>query len=261
MLSGESQVKTLNHIKAWCNHYEVDEQSLMGRFLFVPIVPQLANKADVDGLIHYLHSRVPHGVPTVIYIDTLQRSISGGDPNDFKSMSVVVENLEYLGKMMNGPVVLIAHPAKGKKGGEVMGSSVVGNDSAAQWDVMCYEKGKPVICASHPKAIRRLRVTRQKGSDLVLSFDARVITVPIGGEDQFGRPRSGGVLLADESGAGMVNTTPLADGQDELIHTLHAGGMSQTQIAFDLGVSRHRVRMVLAKKDTKNTTNHANAGA
>jgi hypothetical protein len=34
----------------------------------------------------------------VIYVDTLQRSIVGVDPNDFKPMSLVMENVERLGR-------------------------------------------------------------------------------------------------------------------------------------------------------------------
>jgi len=106
-LCGESQELTTAHAMAWCREHGVDPADTRTRFLLLPRAPALLIEHDVDALIAHLRERIPPGMGAVIYIDTLQRAISGTDPNDFKTMSVVMENAEKL----------IAHPAKGKKGG------------------------------------------------------------------------------------------------------------------------------------------------
>lgn len=157
-LAGESQELTTTHALAWCKLNDIDPSNARTRFYLVPKTPNLLVDTDVDGLIRHLQGVVPEGV----------------DPNDFKPMSRVVENTERLGMALKAPVVLVAHPTKGKKGGEALGSSVLGNSNSSQWDIVCYEGGAKVQCQNHPKAIRQISVTRHKGTDGMESFQATI---------------------------------------------------------------------------------------
>jgi AAA domain/Homeodomain-like domain len=243
-LCGESQELTTAHAMAWCHEHDVDPADARTRFLLLPRAPALLNEHDVDALIAHLRERIPSDMGAVIYIDTLQRAISGTDPNDFKTMSVVMENAEKLGKALHAPVIVIAHPAKGKKGGEALGSSVFGNDNAAQWEITCIgSDGKPVKCSDHPKAERRIRVTRYKGSDSVETLRARLHKVPIGFRDDFGQERTGGVL--QQAVCTEVRQEPSEDERAAKAKAKAAEGWSERKIAEDLGVSRHQVRKYL----------------
>jgi hypothetical protein len=241
-LCGESQELTTAHAMAWCREHDVDPADTRTRFLLLPRAPALLNEHDVDALIEHLRTRIPPDMGAVIYIDTLQRAISGTDPNDFKTMSVVMENAEKLGKALHAPVIVIAHPAKGRKGGEALGSSVFGNDNAAQWEITCHDGEKQVRCSDHPTAERRIRVTRYKGSDSIETLRARLHKVPIGFQDDFGQERTGGVLQR----AATVNTTPRAGvALPEQVAALHAQGQGEQKIADQLGISRYQVRKYL----------------
>jgi DNA-binding NarL/FixJ family response regulator len=95
-----------------------------------------------------------------------------------------------------------------------------------------------------------LSVTRIKGSENVHSLNAKVLTMPIGGEDKHGRPRIGGVLVPHEGAASQVNTTPLAVSEEdvEAIRLLaESGGYSQKKIAEELGITEYRVKKALGR--------------
>lgn len=197
-LCGEFPELTITHAMAWCKQHGVDPADTSTRFIYSDLVPNLTSREDIERLIPHIRELLPPNGKAVIYIDTLQRAASGSDLNSFKEMSAVVENLEFLGKQINAPVVLAAHPPK-NGGDDPLGSSVMGNATGSMWEIRCANStGKTVKGKNDANAKRVVRVTRHKGTAPEAKFSARIESVAIGGEDDHGRPYTGALLVKDK---------------------------------------------------------------
>lgn len=218
-LSGEFQSLTLHHAKAWEIAHEAQPDP--GRFMFSDLVPQLMNRDDIDLVIPELRRLLPDNGKAVIYIDTLQRAVTGAELNSAKEMSTAIENVEYLGMALKSPIVFAAHPPKGSNPDDPLGSSVVGNATGAMWEMHCVDgNGKKACKYLPPNALHLTRVTRYKGEAATGKFYSRIEAREIGGKDDYDRPYTG-ALLVQEKGQGaqgvpMINRTPHENNPDDM---------------------------------------------
>jgi hypothetical protein len=115
-------------------------------------------------------------------------------------MHTAVENAEFIGKELNAPLVIAAHPPKGdKKGGTVSGSGVVDNASAALWSIQRIPKAD----LKDPR--RKASVLRNKSGGEGSAVNLHIESVDIPGPESFGKPLTGAVVVPDAS----LSTTPL----------------------------------------------------
>ena len=106
-----------DRIAAWEHHH----QKSAGRLEIINEPLPLMNRADTE---QFLTELAFDGIrPKLIFIDTLSRSMAGGDENAQKDMSLVVENLEAIQKATGAAVVIIHHTTKTGRG--YRGSSVM----------------------------------------------------------------------------------------------------------------------------------------
>jgi hypothetical protein len=247
-LCGEFPELTWQHIQAWCKRHGVDIEEVIGkRFIFAELTPNLLDRDDVLLLAHKLRMLLADDAQPIIYIDTWQRATLGEEQIGSKEMGQAIMNAELLGKELGAPIVIAAHPAKGG-GTDAMGSSVVGNATGAQWHAGCVGKGGALVpCQGKPSGtLRGFRVVRNKGTAPDAQFVARIEGQQIGGEDAYGRPYSGGILVLSEAKTvPTISLTPMRSDRSHLavLRLLRdRPGISLAGMATELGRSKSQVQ-------------------
>jgi AAA domain len=191
-LCGEDQEGALANAEAWCKQNGVDPGDPCTRIIFVPLTPNLLDESDCRSLVLHIRQKLPEGARPVIFLDTWQRSTSGGGQNEDKDMQTAIKNAEFIGKELGGPVVAASHPPKGNMT-TISGSGVIENSSVAIW------KMEPKSNSQRQVTVTRIKGAGQ-GSQILCHIETRVID----GLDNYGCARKGAVLLKDELGIGAL---------------------------------------------------------
>ncbi len=199
---GEDLEGALQNLHALYQREGMDPDDKTPRFIFIPAVPNLLDEYETKAFINSVRKLLPAGAKPVIAIDTWQRATKDAPMNDDVAMQKGMHNAELIGRELNCPVLIPAHPPKGSNNLSVAGSSVVENGSVALWYMKKPErapKGK-----QWGKLDREIRVDRIKGPGFdTVSFvriTKRKILDKDGNElkDNLGRPLTGAVLTPIE---------------------------------------------------------------
>jgi hypothetical protein len=116
-VAGEGSAGMGPRVEAWVEGFGADPPD--GRFLLFPEPVNLLDPAQVGDVAEWgaVHK------PTLVVIDTLARSMVGGDENSARDMGVAIDGAERI-RMASGGTVLLVHHT-GKDGIDVRGSSAL----------------------------------------------------------------------------------------------------------------------------------------
>jgi hypothetical protein len=109
--AAEGSAGLSQRVSAWKEHQGIGGISLPVHFLTEPV--NLLNALDVAAFLSAVDS-LQHA-PVLIIIDTLARSMAGGDENSAKDVGLVIENADKIRRATGATVLLIHHTAKGSE--------------------------------------------------------------------------------------------------------------------------------------------------
>lgn len=115
-IAGEGESGYYARYNAWLKHCGHKKQ---GKFQLVANALQLLKTGDVDAFIEEARDYSP----AAVIIDTLARSMVGGDENNQKDMGLFVYGCDMIRKALNCTVIVVHHT--GKTGDSERGSSVL----------------------------------------------------------------------------------------------------------------------------------------
>ena len=105
-------------------------------FALVTVAPELGRReSDADRLARDILDQVPADFrPRLVILDTLARSMVGGDETGAAGMGVFIDNAERLGGILNATVMPIHHMGKDVSQG-MRGSSALLGAADAIWEI------------------------------------------------------------------------------------------------------------------------------
>jgi Bifunctional DNA primase/polymerase, N-terminal/AAA domain len=229
--------------EAWCtknrDHCSYNEQTKRwqlkdpSRIQFIDMTINLLDEDEVFEFgmaVTRLKKKIEEekGKPTrVIFVfDTWQRvtaAAEGGQSND-ESIQKAAGNLEALGRALNGPCIIAAHPPK-SNANTMSGSAITENRSDSVWQVFNKEGMNGEVL---PPNIRRLMLTRSKGSEIFVHKDFMFSPIDIAGVDKFGQQRKS-VAVDYRGGSSTKNPA-----QDEKTETQKADDLSLMRLIRDV---------------------------
>ncbi len=115
-IAGEGQSGYYARYKAWLTHCGYKKS---GQFMLAPRAVQLLKPNEVSEFIN----EAAEIKPAVVFIDTLARSMVGGDENSQKDMGLFISGCDQIREQLGCAVVIIHHT--GKTGDNERGSSVL----------------------------------------------------------------------------------------------------------------------------------------
>jgi hypothetical protein len=190
---GEAVSGTRLRLEAWVKQHGIEARG----FAIVPLAPNLMFPEQVKEFIRaILDERRANGFdPGLVVIDTLHRSMAGGDENSAKDMSVVIASIAAIQREIGCTVVLIHHAGKDVDRGS-RGSSAVPADTDSLLTV-----------TRHPGTMTcTLRVERHKDADSGQVFPLRLVKVELPVNPKTLESRSSLVVTLDTQ-----PTIPLSD--------------------------------------------------
>jgi hypothetical protein len=111
-------------VRPWLDHHRLDDVP----FVIVPRAVNLLDETDVERLITTLDALVAmHGQPVLVVVDTLARSMTGGDENSAQDMGRAVAVGDRLRDRFNAATALIHHCGKDQSKGSRGSSSLLGS--------------------------------------------------------------------------------------------------------------------------------------
>lgn len=211
-LFGEGQHGAPKRISAWLQHFGRQPRSLEDRFIPVPRVADLLDNKAVILLVRDLKRLSP----SLVIIDTLARSMVGGDENSSRDMGLVIAASERIMSEVRAAVMLLHHPAKATKGGMRGHGSLHG---ATDTELHAVKKNDRVT----------VKIVKQKDGEDGAGFRSRL--TPVSRTDSV-------VLVPDgteSSSAGAVDSA----GEEMLLDALpDSGGMGATEWWTTAGVKK-----------------------
>lgn len=168
-------------MRGWARNNEADFPE--DRFLAIPQFPSLVDTEQVDAWIELLQEHLGDR-PTVLVIDTWQRLTAGHGQSEDDAMSIAAQNLERLGKALNGPILAAFHPPKS---GDltILGSGIIENVTTAIWFLTKEDvKGAEL----------ELEVSRIKGRPEIAWKQYNIKQVDLGEDDEHGDPMTAAVI-------------------------------------------------------------------
>ncbi len=148
-------------VNAWLIHHECDPEHPA---IFLPTAIQLLDGASVGALVDLVCNRLPPDCRLIV-LDTLARSMVGGDENTAKDMGIVISAVDIIARETAAFVLLVHHTGKNLEAGMRGSSALLGavdtaieiaGDSTAFRVAISAQKDAELIppwwCALHPVA-------------------------------------------------------------------------------------------------------------
>lgn len=138
-VASEAARGMLKRIVASLGHHGLDRTL---PFALLTIAPDLGQReSDADGLADEILAQIPPSFdPQLIILDTLARSMVGGDESGSASMGIFVENAGRLAKKLGAAILVIHHMGKDRLRG-MRGSSALLGAIEALWKIDPEEPG------------------------------------------------------------------------------------------------------------------------
>lgn len=126
-IASEMGIRAMRRVRAWTDTRLGDATELRVRFVCVPCVVNLLNSFEVDRLIVTIESLLPvFGRPSMVVIDTLARSMVGGDENSAQDMGRAVSVGDQLRDIFGAATVVVHHSGKTTASGARGSSALLG---------------------------------------------------------------------------------------------------------------------------------------
>lgn len=120
---GEGVPGTKLRVAAWLQHHGIAEQRVPG-FRMIPCAINLMDRAEAQRLILTVvdENKQTRFNPKLVIVETLHRSMSGGDENSAKDMGVVIANAAIIQRELGCTLLPVHHAGKDAERG-LRGSS------------------------------------------------------------------------------------------------------------------------------------------
>ena len=161
---------------AWCRHHKLPA----GKLFFIAVAPNLLDTADVAEIV----AAVAEVQPVLIVVDTLARTMIGGDENTQRDMGLFVAACDRLRLATAGTVLVVHHT--GRNGNHERGSTVLRGAS------------DQVISIDNDDGLIRLACEKSKDSAGFPQRGLRLVTVETGRLLEDGAPETSCVVLPSD---------------------------------------------------------------
>lgn len=228
-----------SRVLAWCRHHKLPA----GEIRFIAVAPNLLNVGDVAEIV----TTVAEVRPVLVIIDTLARTMVGGDENTQRDMGLFVAACDNL-RLATGCTVLVVHHT-GRTGNHERGSTVL-RGAADQ-----------VISIDNDDSLIRLACEKSKDSAGFPQRGLRLVTVETGRLLEDGTPETSCVVLPSDQ---VIMAGTLTRNGRTLLETLalevfQTAGASAKQLIDSTAmksstfyrVASQLVKDGLARQDTK----------
>lgn len=166
-----------SRVLAWCRHHKLPA----GDIRFIAVAPNLL---DMTGDVAEIVATVAEVRPVLLIIDTLARTMVGGDENTQRDMGLFVAACDRL-RLATGCTVLVVHHT-GRNGSHERGSTVL-RGAADQ-----------VISIDNDDSLIRLACEKSKDSAGFPQRGLRLVTVETGRTLEDGTPETSCVVLPSD---------------------------------------------------------------
>lgn len=161
---------------AWCRHHKLPP----GQLYFIAVAPNLLDEHQVDELI----ATVTEVKPALVIVDTLARTMVGGDENTQRDMGLFVAACDRLRLATDGTVLVVHHT--GRNGSHERGSTVLRGAS------------DQVISIENDDGLIRLACEKSKDSSGFPTRGLRLVTVETGRQKDDGTPETSCIVLPSD---------------------------------------------------------------
>lgn len=149
-ITGEGEEGFRQRVHAWEEAYPQAGALDQNRAIFLPEAVNLLDEDAVDSLIVQM-KKIRPVLPALVVIDTLARSMVGGDGNSDKDVGIAVHAADRLKRAIGCSVIIIHHSTKGKKLVE-RGSSALRGAADTMITMMRTEDGPRFVCVKQKNA-------------------------------------------------------------------------------------------------------------
>ena len=172
---------------AWCKHHG----KTAGQLYFIADAPNLLDAGQVADLV----ATVAEVRPVLIVVDTLARTMVGGDENTQRDMGMFVAACDAIRRVTDGTVLVVHHT--GRNGNHERGSTVL-RGAADQ-----------VIGLENDDGLIRLSCEKSKDSSGFPTRAVRLVTIETGRLKEDGAPETSCIVLPSDQVviAGTLTTT------------------------------------------------------
>jgi len=120
-MAGEGARGLSARMKVWLDEHGIEQPS--ENMIITNKIIKMTDPSDVANVVYELQNMgITH--PSMLVIDTFQRSAAGIDENAAKDISVFIDSCDYLRDVFNGACVHVVHHAGKHRPGEARGSTV-----------------------------------------------------------------------------------------------------------------------------------------
>lgn len=182
-------------VLAWQKHHKLPA----GQLYFIAVAPNLLDPGDVAEIM----ATVAEVKPVLVIVDTLARTMVGGDENTQRDMGMFVAACDRL-RLATGGTVLVVHHT-GRNGNHERGSTVL-RGAADQ-----------VISIENDDSLIRLACEKPKDSAPFPQRGLRLVTVETGRLAEDGTPETSCVVLPSDQ---VIMTGTLTKSGRNLLETL-----------------------------------------
>jgi hypothetical protein len=165
-----------SRVLAWCRHHKLPA----GQIRFIAVAPNLLDMGDVTEIV----ATVAEIKPVLVIIDTLARTMIGGDENTQRDMGLFVAACDRIRLATEGTVLVVHHT--GRNGSHERGSTVL-RGAADQ-----------VISIENDDSLIRLACEKSKDSAGFPQRGLRLVTVETGRLLEDGTPETSCVVLPSD---------------------------------------------------------------
>lgn len=241
-IAGEGGRGIGKRVSAWRKHHLGVEAP---RFHLLPIAVSLLDESQVEKLVRTIKATLGDEAPVLIVVDTLSRSMPGGDENAGKDGSKAIAAADALRQAFTGTtVMLVAHPGKNE------GAGIRGWSGYFQW-------ADTVIHVSASDTKPRLdcgdvvKLESEKPKDSEPFTDIYYTAQKVEWTDLHGRDLSSLILVSSEAPAkdGRSSGETLTGKQREVLNAIaeHGGPMGFNEIVETTGIRRDTVNTSLKR--------------
>lgn len=163
-------------VLAWCRHHKLPA----GQIRFIAVAPNLLDMGDVAEIV----ATVAEVKPVLVIVDTLARTMIGGDENTQRDMGLFVAACDRIRMATDGTVLVVHHT--GRNGSHERGSTVL-RGAADQ-----------VISIENEDSLIRLACEKSKDSAGFPQRGLRLVTVETGRTLEDGTPETSCVVLPSD---------------------------------------------------------------
>jgi KaiC/GvpD/RAD55 family RecA-like ATPase len=123
-IAAEMGRRAERRVKAWMDE-QLGESAPAPPFAIIPKVVNLLDELDIERLIATIESLIGmYGKPTLLVVDTLARSMAGGEENGARDMGLAIAVADRLRDQFNTATILVHHagkdPTKGGRGSSAL---------------------------------------------------------------------------------------------------------------------------------------------